>query len=175
MKPVLPNSLFWKVCLLLLAAALFTLSFVFNKLYTNRSSVAGEVKSAERYLYRQQKDFNAFLCDTSLIEKLVNDSESIQEFEKIAAKKYGIFLYKVTSDGLLTMSFWSNQLILPPPETYALGNMEDFMHLSNGYYLVIKQSLSLSSNTIVAYAMIPVRSLPAVQWKTKGPSARRRC
>jgi signal transduction histidine kinase len=147
-----------KLGLLFAAVVLFSLSFIFNKLYTNRSAVADEVTNAERYLQHQQEDFNAFLDDTLLVERFINNTSNVNEFQRITRKKYGIFLYDVNDIGVLSMRFWSNQLILPPPETYSLGEMEDFMKLSNGYYLVIKKFLPLASHTVVAYAMIPIRS-----------------
>ncbi|HTD94370.1 MAG TPA: hypothetical protein VK644_11175, partial [Chitinophagaceae bacterium] len=159
MKPLLRNSFFWKFSLLFVAAVLFTLSFVFNKLYTNRSSVAEEVRNAETYLHEQERDFSRFLSDTVLIRKLVTNTETFPEFNTVADKKYGIFLYKVNDNGLLSMSFWSNQLVVPPTTTFSDGDIEDFQRLSNGYYLIVKRFVHLSSSTIVAYAMVPVRSM----------------
>ena len=144
--------------MLLAAIFLFILSFVFNTLYTNRSSVAEEVKHAESYLHQKQKNFNAFLADTSLIKELIDNEESNSEFNSVVNRQYGIFLYTVGRSGTLTMNFWSNQLVLPPSQTFWLGDMEEFMHLPNGYYLVIKRSMAIAANTVVAYAMIPVRS-----------------
>ncbi len=158
MKPLLRNSLLWKFSLLLGAAILFVLSFVFNTLYTSRSSVAEEVKHAEDYLHQKQKDFNTFIADTSLISRLVYNTESLNDFKSITNKSYGIFLYKLNNSGTLSMSFWSNQLVLPPSETYWQGDFEEFMHLPNGYYLVIKKTLNILANTVVVYALIPLRS-----------------
>lgn len=158
MKPLFRNRFILKLGLLVAAVVLFVLSFIFNKLYTNRSAVEDEVKNAERYLHRQQDDFDAFLQDTLLVERFINNTTNVNEFQRVTRKKYGIFLYEVNDIGVLSMRFWSNQLILPPPETYSTGEMENFMKLSNGYYLVVKKFLTLSDHTIVAYAIIPVRS-----------------
>jgi len=98
-KPIIRNNLIWKFSLLLAAASLFVLSFVFNKLYTNRSSVAEEVRHAEEYLHQQEKDFDKFLNDTSFIGRLVENRESINELEKFAAKKYSVFIYKINNAG----------------------------------------------------------------------------
>lgn len=152
------NSLFWKFSLLLVIAVLFILSVISNRLYTNRSSVIVEVRVAEKYLQGLQKDFHSFLADTALLQQLVSNTETESVFNKVAAKEYGIFLYKVSDGGILSMSFWSNQVVLPPPASYASADMEDFMHLSNGFYLVEKRTIRLFENTVVAYAMIPVRS-----------------
>lgn len=158
MKPFLRNSFIWKFSLLLIAIVLFTFSFVFNKLYSNRSSVTSEVRIAEEYIHGQQRDFNRFLKDSVLISKLVASTESISEFESVARKPYGIYLYRVTDNSTLSMSFWSKQLIVPPTSTFAAGTMDEFMHLDNGFYLVTKRFVQIRSQIIVAYAMIPIRS-----------------
>ncbi|MEP7375391.1 MAG: ATP-binding protein [Chitinophagaceae bacterium] len=158
MKPIIRNNLIWKFSLLLTAAFLFVLSFVFNKLYTNRSSVAEEVRHAEEYLHQQERDFDKFLKDTSFIGRLVENRESINELEKFSAKKYGVFIYQSNNSGSLSLSVWNNQLVSPPSETFSAGDMDQLMHLSNGYYFVIKKSVDLSLYPVVTYALIPVRS-----------------
>ncbi len=159
MKPLLRNSRFWKFSLLLIAAVLFTLSFVFNTLYTNRSSVAAEVRLAESYIQTQEKDFDDFLHDTALIHALVVDKESSSQFDRLIKKNYGIFIYRVSDAGTLSMSFWSNQVVLPPPSTFASGDIDEFMRLPNGHYLVKKRSVQLSNMTVVVYGIVPVRSV----------------
>ncbi len=158
MKPLLRNNFFWKLGLLIAAIVLFTLSYVFNKIYTDRTSIVTEKKYAEEYLEDKQQNFHEFLSDSSLVLKLIRNAESGKEFESVIARRYGIFLYTVSNDGILSMNFWSSQLILPPPETYADGDFESFMDLLNGHYFVIKRSIQYSEHTVVAYALIPVQS-----------------
>jgi len=157
-KPLIKNNLIWKFSLLLASAFLFVLSFVFNKLYTNRSSVTEEVKQAEAYLHREEKDFNKFYFDTAGIRRFTEHNESIGEMQDFTARDYGIFIYRVNPTGTLTLESWSNQLVLPPAETFSAGDMEDFMRLPNGYYFVIKRTVDLFTYPVVVYAMIPVRS-----------------
>ena len=158
MKPLLKNNLIWKFSLLLASAFLFVLSFVFNTLYTNRSSVAQEVKYAESYLHALQKDFKQFMKDTSLVGRLAANKETDAEFNSVVNKKYGIYVYEVNPSGTLTLSFWSSQLILPPAETFWMDDIEEAMKLENGYYLVMKRNLSVNDHPVMVYALIPVRS-----------------
>src|SRR5690606_35547717 len=137
---------------------LFVLSFVFNTLYTNRSSVAQEVKYAESYLHALQKDFKQFMKDTSLVGRLAANKETDAEFNSVVNKKYGIYVYEVNPSGTLTLSFWSSQLILPPAETFWMDDIEEAMKLENGYYLVMKRNLSVNDHPVMVYALIPVRS-----------------
>ncbi len=158
MTPILRNSLTWKIGLLVAATVLFTLSFVFNKLYTNRSSVAEEVVHAEDYIHGQEKDFAHFLTDTALIRTLVENNSPAADFNAVTRKKYGVFVYTVNNSGTLSMNFWSTQLAVPPQDTYSQGDLEEFMHLPNGYYYVVKRSMVIAPHTVVVYALIPVRS-----------------
>ncbi len=160
MKPLSRNILLSKYSLLVLAALLFILSFVFNKLYINRSSVAQEVRVAEKYLHRQQNDFDEFLKDTAFINRLLGNNESLKEFSKLASKRYSIFLYNINASGTAGMKFWNDQLISPSPGLLAAADGEYFSHLSNGWYFTIKRTLE-DNNTgdhVQSYAMIPVRS-----------------
>ncbi|HKC35699.1 MAG TPA: hypothetical protein VKB95_06540, partial [Chitinophagaceae bacterium] len=160
MKPLSKNILLGKYSLLVLATILFILSFVFNKLYSNRSSVAKEVRVAEKYLQRQQKDFNEFLKDTALVNRLLANNESFKEFSDLTSKPYSIFLYSENANVLDGMKFWNGKLISPSPDLLNAADGEYFSHLSNGWYYTIKKTLSNDSltGTVVSYAMIPVRS-----------------
>jgi signal transduction histidine kinase len=157
-KPLLRNSFLWKFVLLLAAIVLFALSFIFNTIYTDRSSVIAERHNAEKYLHSRQKDFDSFLADTSLIRKLIQNTEPEKEFDAVVAKEYGIYLYTANGYGNLTMNFWSSQLILPDTDTYAMGDFETFQKLANGFYMIIKRSLQVGEHSVLAYAMIPVKS-----------------
>ena len=140
MKPALKNKFLLGTILLLAAIVLFVLSFVVNRFYNNRSALSDEVRDAQEYIHRQQRDFADMLKDTSFVMRLVEGREKEKELIRIAEKPYGTFLYTVSSAGNLSLRFWSTQLVLPPPATFAAGDMEELMRLDNGYYLVQKKS-----------------------------------
>ena len=146
--------------MLVLAALLFILSFVFNKLYRNRSSVAQEVKLAEKYINNQRKDFILFCKDTSTINRLLGQGETLTEFNHLAAKKYGIFLYSTDQFGSREMTFWNDQLVVPPAEMLTAEDGEYFSKEPNGWYYVIKKTLTESNQVskLLSFAMVPVRS-----------------
>ncbi|OSZ80156.1 hypothetical protein CAP36_02545 [Chitinophagaceae bacterium IBVUCB2] len=160
MKPLKKNIFFQKYSLLLFSAVLFAFSFFFNKLYSNRSSVTQEVRLAENYLQKQEKDFTAVISDSALINKLIKSKESLQEFERLAAKPYGVFLYSENEFGQTDMKFWSDQLNVPTPDLLASTDGDYFIRLSNGWYYCIKKTLSVENSVskVIACALIPVRS-----------------
>lgn len=158
MKPLLKNSFFWRLGLLITAIVLFSLSYVFYTLYTPNTSVTAEKRNAERYIREKENDFDMLLRDSALVSRLIANTESDVEFKSVIKRKYGIFLYTVTNSGSLSMRFWNSQLILPPPETFALADFQQSMKLANGEYVVIKRLGQYNGLTVVAYAMIPIQS-----------------
>ena len=160
MNPFSGNILLRKYSLLVLAAIIFVLSVVFNKINSNRSSVVQEVKVAEKYLHRQQNDFNKFLKDTALINRLLGNNETLNEFSVLYSKPYSIFLYHTNGSGSSEMKFWNDQLITPSTGLLTEPDGEYFSHLLNGWYFTIKKTITNDSLSgfVQAFVMIPVRS-----------------
>ncbi len=115
----------------------------------------------EKYLHQQQNDFNPDFSKTlHLIRQLYEKKESLKDFDRVVAKKYGIFIISENIFDDADIKFWSNQVVLPPAETYASDDGEYGEHLANGYYLAVKKTISFSdiNNRVLVYAMIPVES-----------------
>ena len=160
MNPLLKNILLSKYGLLVLAVVFFILSFLFNTLYSNRSSVAQEVRLAEKYINGQQRDFASFNNDTVVINRLLAQAGTLNEMNHLTAKKYGIFLYSVDEFGSAEMRFWNDQLVVPPPAMLSAGDGEYFSKEPNGWYYIIKKTKvdSKRAGKLLLIAMIPVRS-----------------
>lgn len=158
MKPLVRNIFLSKYSLLAVSVVLFTFSFVFNKLYSNRTSVVQEIRTAERYLHHQQKDFNAFCKDTQFVHKLVTNNVSQYEFRYFASKDYSIFLYTINQNGNWILANWSNQLIVPPPEAFRKPDGVSFVRLANGHYFVEQRTLEIKREPVLAFALVLIRS-----------------
>ncbi|HWR33620.1 MAG TPA: HAMP domain-containing sensor histidine kinase, partial [Chitinophagaceae bacterium] len=135
-------------------------SFVFNKFYSNDSSVSREVRLAEKYLHKKQTDFENFLKDTALLGRLLQNAETLNEFSKLASRPYSIFLYSINGFGESAMRFWNKQSVTPSPELLLAGDGEYFLKLTNGwYYCIRKGGISIQDfNNVVSYALVPVRT-----------------
>jgi signal transduction histidine kinase len=143
--------------LLIAAISLLLLSLVSSFYFRVNPSINYEEKKLEQYIHKQQKDFNLLLKDTSLLRKLVQQRESLDELKSLTKKEYGIFLYVETLSGP-SLFFWNNQSVTPSDNALQLPDGEHFQRLSNGYYLVLKENLRFSdmSNNIQAIALIPI-------------------
>lgn len=147
-----------KRSLLFIAAGLFLLSFFSAWYFKVQPSIEHQQKLLQHYIQLQQKNARQLLQDSGLMRKLVLKAESLDEFERIAGKEYGLFLFAETISDNQDLLFWNNQKILPPSADFNLRDGYYFQHLANGYYVVNKTTLRFSgmSNNIIAYVLIPV-------------------
>ena len=158
MNSIINSRRLKKRSIIIASAALLLLSFLSSYYFRQNPSTDTEVKKLQNYISRQEKDFHSFIADTSLMIKLVQQKETLEEFKNAADKKYSFFLYAETLSDQGEILFWNNQKALPTLNDLSLTEGEYFQRLSNGYYVVIKRRLQLPgmSNYILAYALIPV-------------------
>lgn len=154
------NHIFRKPYVLLLPAVfLYSLSFFFTTDFSQRTSVDREVTRLENYLHSREWDFLNLLQDTVLIQNLASKTETLEEFERITSKSYGIFLYRASSFAGHKLVFWSDQMQLPSDDNLRSPDGEYFQLMSNGYYVCYKKNFSLANQQewISAFALIPIQ------------------
>jgi len=103
-----------KRSLLFIAAGLFLLSFLSAWYFKVQPSIQHQQKLLQQYVDRQQKDAQQLLRDSNLMRKLVLKAESLNEFNQLYRKEYGLFLFAETISDNQDLLFWNNQKILPP-------------------------------------------------------------
>jgi hypothetical protein len=79
------------------AVSLYLLSFLFAPKISPINSLNAEVKSLENYIDKREKEFDEFSSDTSLINKLANKIESVNELEQLTRKSTGLFIFQKSS------------------------------------------------------------------------------
>ena len=154
------NILFSKYGLLFLSAFLFASSFISVNYFHKGVSISKETKQLEKYLHKQQQDFNDLLNDTSRISQVVNKQESLESFKKLTQKDYGIYFYTTDLFGTANLKFWNQQLIVPPPEMQGYADGEYYLSLSNGQYLAVKKTITAGGKqgNVVACALMLIHS-----------------
>ncbi|MFT4018989.1 MAG: HAMP domain-containing sensor histidine kinase [Agriterribacter sp.] len=152
------GDLFYNNGYLLIGAAwLFTLSFIFSNYWSYTSSPRGVKKSLEKYVWRNEEDFDSFLRDTSLIRKFTYNEEKEEDVIQIREKDYSFFLYNQIDTANYELIFWNTQSILPE-ETLLMNDSTNYIKsLTNGQYQVIKKRLNTGSKNSLALYLLPIR------------------
>jgi signal transduction histidine kinase len=157
-------KVFWKdtvyknAFLLIGAAWLFTLSFIFSNYWSYTSSPKGVRKNLENYLSRLEGDFQAVSKDTSLLVRLLEFRQGEKEMQVLANKGYGVFLYKLDDFGPIDLQFWNTQESLPTDAMLAMPDGEYFVELANGKYELIRRKMTLrGTDNVLLLSLIPIR------------------
>ena len=149
-----------KRAILLSAFGLMALSIFFSFYFFTSPSIQAERNSLQHYIQQQQKDFQTLLNDTAIMRRLVQQKLTVDQFEKLDQKPYGIFLFAETINNTPEFLFWNDHKILPPDPDFGLEDGEYFKELENGYYVYEKRTVHLEniSSNVIVYSMIPVLS-----------------
>ena len=143
--------------LLIGAAWLFTISFIFSNYWSYTSSPGGVTKSLEKYIWRNEQNFDTFLRDTILLGKILGKSENEAEVEHIARQEYKVFLYEEVVPGTYNLLFWNTQSVLPEQSLLQQEQLRYIASLSNGQYEVIRKKISYQGKSIIALYLLPIR------------------
>ncbi len=149
-----------KRALLIAAFFLMGLAVLFSFYYFTKPSLQAERNSLQHYIHQQQKDFQQLLADTAIMRRLLQQTETLKQFEELDEKPYGIFLFAETLDSTPQFLFWNDYKILPPVPDFEQADGEYFKELENGYYVIEKRTIQLEgiSSNVIAFSMIPVMS-----------------
>lgn len=144
--------------LLIGAAWLFTLSFIFNNYWSYTSSPDGITKSLERYIWRNESDFNSFINDTSFFERILSKNEDESTVQESTQREYGFFLYEESADGDYTLLFWNTQSVMPEANLLQKDQSHYIVSLSNGQYEVIRKNIRYQNRSLIAVYLLPIRN-----------------
>ncbi|MCF6407157.1 HAMP domain-containing histidine kinase [Chitinophaga filiformis] len=126
--------------LLIIAAWLFTFSFLFSNYWSYYSSPQGVKRSLEKSLWQRELAFEELTTDTTLIGHLFSRDQTEEEAKLLASKDFYVFAYD-SSTASRWLVYWSTNLVLPEEWQAPLTPGIRFLKLKNGYYEVICKKL----------------------------------
>lgn len=126
--------------LLIIAAWLFTFSFLFSNYWSYYSSPQGVKRSLEKSLRQRELAFEDLLKDTTFVEHIFSRDQTEKEAKLAGGKDFYIFAYD-SSTASRWLVYWSTNLVLPEEWQAPLTPGVRFLKLKNGYYEVICKKL----------------------------------
>ncbi|MCP9752248.1 PAS domain-containing sensor histidine kinase [Ferruginibacter sp. HRS2-29] len=148
-----PRFLKDNLYLLLVAAMLFTISFVSDNYWSVNYNLSSETKRMNEYVIGHEKDFKKLLTDKEIFFKIRNEKSDEESLGKLISQKYFVFFYKKDPAGIPVLRYWNTQYILPGPDILQSPAKAGFATLPNGYYVWNKTD----SAGIISIALIPVK------------------
>ena len=156
MITTLRRAIFKQGYSLIIAAWMFTLSFVISNYWAFNASPNKVKQSFEAYLSDREKDFEAITNNASTLKLLIN-SQADKSSLKLLEKDYGLFVYALRDSLAPQETYWNtfdmnvNQQDLSLPDGYYPTRG------STGLFEMLKKTIQVSSGQYVMVAMIPIR------------------
>ncbi|MCW3109403.1 MAG: nitrogen regulation protein NtrY [Segetibacter sp.] len=142
--------------LLIIAAWLYTISFIFSNYWFYTSSPKRVQKQLEAFIVKSEKRFENFISDSVLLQGI-----SINRYDPKATLNYltdeiGVFVYTRNDAGHLLLDFWNNNKVLPDNKDLLKPDGKYFVQYANGQFEFIKKTFLFKGQQVIAAAVIPV-------------------
>ena len=126
--------------LLIIAAWLFTFSFLLSNYWSYYSSPQGVKRSLEKSIRQREQSFTELTRDTALLNDLFTRTYNEREVNLLDNKDFYVFAYDSSSMGRWLV-YWSTNLVQPEDSQTPLKAGTHFVKMKNGYYEVICKKL----------------------------------
>ncbi|MDE3213318.1 MAG: GHKL domain-containing protein [Bacteroidota bacterium] len=134
-----------KSYLLVIAAWLFTLSFIIDNYWSSISSASVVQREVQGSIIDKERKSAKFLEDTARINSLIEHRYNSSQLSSLVDKKYFIFIYRIQDGHNPSLIFWNTQIIAPDTGVLKSGYGTYFSKLINGWYVVRKVPFSPKS------------------------------
>ncbi|MCW3112567.1 MAG: nitrogen regulation protein NtrY, partial [Segetibacter sp.] len=142
--------------LLIIAAWLYTISFIFSNYWFYASSPSRVQKQLESFVSRGEKRFEQFAADTTFLKVV-----SINHFQPKTVldrntEEIGLFVYTKNDAGNLLLDYWNNNKVLPENKDLKKADGKYYVQYQNGQFEFIKRSFSFNGREVIATSVIPL-------------------
>lgn len=143
--------------LLIIAAWLFTFSFIINNYLSGSSSATSVQKVIQKDIHKKQKEVARFFNDSAFLHKIANKKINDHELSELFEKDFYIFFYNDKA-GPQKPVFWNTQVVEPDLKVIIDKRKTGFTQLLNGWYVTEKAVFYSSDHTLnEVVCLIPVK------------------
>lgn len=142
--------------LLLIAAWLYTISFVFTNYWSYSSSPEKVKNSLENYIASQEQSFQSIVSDNFYLHTIVNNPKRFKN-EHLQSLPIGLFAYAVNAGGDLVQEvFWNtSQMTIDVKDLHKKdGNYVVKYH--NGWFELLKRTVTVNKKPYIVAGLVPL-------------------
>ncbi|QEC73428.1 hypothetical protein FSB73_18945 [Arachidicoccus ginsenosidivorans] len=141
---------------LIIAAWMFTLSFVISNYWAFNASPQKVKQSFESYLASQEKDFETLTTTTASLHLLLN-SQADKSALDLQDKEYGLFVYTVGDSTPPKETYWNTFNMNVSQQDLRLPDGYYPIRANNGLFEMLKKTIPTKTGDFLVVAMIPIR------------------
>ncbi len=150
--------------LLLIAAWLYTISFIFTNYWSYHASPDRVKYKLEQRIHKEEMNMEALSTDTAIIGSLLNRSHSLT-LEKVADAAYGVFIYSNTQNRIANLLYWSTNKMEVPEEELNRHAGTSFVTTPHGSFIVSKTLMIMKGKGYGVFTVLPIQFTYFIQNK----------
>lgn len=155
MKQTLKKAAFKHGYLIIIAAWLYTISFIFTNYFAYTSSPGKVQRTLENYLATQEQKAENILKDTTAITNFFTEPGDKEKY--LYDKQHiGLFGYEVNDVGNPIQVYWNTNLVSVNPADIKRADGVYTVTYQNGIFELIKHTQSYKGKKYILSALIPV-------------------
>lgn len=143
--------------LLITAAWLFTISFLFSNYWSYRSSANKVKRFLENRIEENEKRFNEITGSAALLEQLHSNNFRGEEPPAIYNEPFGFFIYTINDMGNPILDFWNSHISEPDVNDVLRNDGSYFVHYKNGYFVLQKKTVAVKHERLIVIGLYPVK------------------
>jgi two-component system, NtrC family, nitrogen regulation sensor histidine kinase NtrY len=143
--------------LLITAAWLFIISFLFSAFFSYRTSIKRATTRIEDHLQQGQKDFHELIKDTASLYALNSGSYSKADQASVYNQPFSFFLYTRNDVGNVILNFWNTHAVEPLPGDINGPDGSKLVQYANGFFVLEKHTIRIRNSRVLAVALYPVK------------------
>ena len=143
------RHVFW----LIIAAWVYTLTFIFNNYWSKYASYDSVTKSFQASVTQRENRFRDWVKDTSYLKDLSTGVRSKNDLQEVRSLPFYVFLFNA-GDSSDVPVFWSTNAVLPDPYHVSFYPSGSFVKYGNGQYELLKRELKLDGKPFVVVGLV---------------------
>lgn len=157
MIPTLRKAVYRHGYLIITAAWLYTISFIFIN-YWNYNASPEKVKTQlEQRLAKQEQQVHQVLQDTGLLRKLAGPGVDEEVYDRLTREPFGLFVYRSTKEGTPALAYWNTNHVYVSQDDLYRADSSYFVVKQNGDFELLKQTVDLGDQQLTVLAILPIR------------------
>ena len=155
MISILKKSAYRHGYLFIIAAWLYTLSFLFTNYFSYDSNQSKVSKVLKQYIEAKEKHFTTLIADTSLVKSIISDRGSDVKI-RLCEEDMGIFTYALNDRGHLVQLYWNTNTMAVNAEDLEKPDGEYAVTYQKSYFVLLKRTVRKNNKDYLVLGMIPV-------------------
>lgn len=142
--------------LIITAAWLYTLSFIFINYWSYNSTPQKVKHKLEQKLEQSENSFLKLSADTAFLKEVLFDTVGAGK-RAVISKPFGVFVYQLRNNGAPALSYWNTNAIYIAPEDLLKTEGTYFVNHQNGDFELIVKNIQYQKKDLKLIGMIPIR------------------